>query len=183
MARHSTAEAFNAYRGGLLKFIRSKVRLLEDAEDIVQEVFYQFARVNDLARPVEQTAAWLYRAARNKIIDWYRKKRAIPFPVLETIDDDDAGDMPDVFDILSSEEETPETETLRALVWAEIESALDELPEAQRDIFIQTEFSDMPVKEIAEQTGVPVTTLLSRKHYAVVHLRKKLRALYTRLVR
>jgi RNA polymerase sigma factor (sigma-70 family) len=170
----SVAKTFTEYRERLLKFIRSRVHVLEDAEDILSEVFYNFARVNDLANPVEQTAAWLYRAARNRIIDHYKKKKDISFSALA--DDDDSGDddLSDFVDILSADETTPETETLRALVWDAIKNALDELPQAQRDIFIQTEFEGLPVKEIAEKTGVPVNTLLSRKHYAVKYLRKRL---------
>jgi RNA polymerase sigma factor (sigma-70 family) len=176
MSKNSVAQVFAEYRERLLKFIGSRVRALEDAEDIVQDVFYQFARVNELANPVEQTAAWLYRAARNRIIDSYKKKKAIPFSVLA--DDDDGDDLSDFIDILCADETTPETETLRTFVWDAIENALDELPQPQRDIFIETEFEGLPVKEIAEKTGTPVNTLLSRKHYAVKHLRKKLREIY-----
>ena len=160
----------------MLKFIRSRVHVLEDAEDIVQEVFYQYMRVNELANPVEQTAAWLYRAARNKIIDSYRKKGAIPFSALANAESDE--DVSDIIDMLSCDETTPETAALNALVWEELETALAELPEAQRDIFIQTEMEGRSVKEIAEKTGVQVNTLLSRKHYAVKFLRKRLRFLY-----
>jgi len=174
----TVAQTFTVYRQRLLKFIRSRVRALEDAEDIVQDVFYQFARVNELANPVEQTAAWLYRAARNRIIDSYKKKKAIPFSVLTDGDDND-DDLSDFIDILSANETTPETETLRSFVWDAIKNALDELPQAQRDIFIQTEFEGLSVKEIAEEMDIPVNTLLSRKHYAVKHLREKLREIYT----
>jgi RNA polymerase sigma factor (sigma-70 family) len=177
--KNSAAQAFTEYRGRLLKFIRSRVRALEDAEDIVQDVFYQFARVNDLANPVEQTAAWLYRAARNRIIDAYKKKKDIPFSFLT---DDDRGiddDLSDFIDILAANEITPETETLRSFVWDAIKNTLNELPEMQRDIFIKMEFEGLPVKEAAEKTGVPVNTLLSRKHYAVKRLREKLLEIYT----
>ena len=181
MTRNSISETFKQYRERLLKFIRSRVRLLEDAEDVLQEVFYQFARVNALAQPVEQTAAWLYRAARNKIIDNARKKKDESLPVYY---DEDAGEY--IFDeiaaILYGEESTPETEYLRALIIEEIEAALDELPPAQREVFIQTELLDLPVKVISQTSGVAVNTLLSRKHYAVVHLRKRLRDLYTGLL-
>ena len=176
MSENSVAQAFSKYRDRLLKFIRSRVRALEDAEDIVQEVFYQYMRVNDLANPVEQTAAWLYRAARNKIIDSYRKKEAIPFSALANAESDE--DVSDIIDMLSCDETTPETAALSALVWEEIEAALAELPKEQRDIFIQTEMEGLPVKEIAEMTGVQVNTLLSRKHYAVIFLRKRLREVY-----
>ena len=180
----SITKTFTEYRGRLLKFIRSRVRAIEDAEDILSEVFYNFARVNDMANPVEQTAAWLYRAARNRIIDHYKKKKDISFSAL--VDDEDDGsddDLSDFIDILSADENTPETEMLRAMVWDAIKNALDELPQSQRDIFIQTEFEGLPVKEIAEKTGVPVNTLLSRKHYAVKYLRQRLSGLYDDLVR
>jgi len=182
MSKNSVARAFSEYRDRLLKFIRSRVRALEDAEDIMQDVFYQFARANDLANPVEQTAAWLYRAARNRIIDTYKKKKAIPFSLFADDDDsDDGDDLSDFIDILSADKTTPETEMLRALVWDEIKTALDELPQAQRDIFILTEFEGLPVKEIAEKTGVAINTLLSRKHYAVKHLRERLLEVYAEL--
>jgi len=173
----TVTKTFAEYRERLLKFIRSRVRALEDAEDILSDVFYNFARVNDLANPVEQTAAWLYRAARNKIIDHYKKKKDISFSALA---DDDGGDdeLSDFIEILSADENTPETETLRSFVWDAIKNALDELPQSQREIFIQTEFEGLPVKEIAEKTGIPVNTLLSRKHYAVRHLRERLREIY-----
>ena len=182
MPKNPVANAFAEYRDQLLKFIRSRVRALEDAEDILSEVFYNFARVNDLANPVEQTAAWLYRATRNRIIDHYKKKKEIPFSLFA--DDDDGGeeDLSDIIDILAADETTPETEMLRSFVWDAIKNALDELPQPQRDIFIQTEFEGLPVKEIAEKTGIAVNTLLSRKHYAVKHLRKKLREIYAGLV-
>jgi RNA polymerase sigma factor (sigma-70 family) len=178
----TVAKTFTEYRDRLLKFIRSRVRALEDAEDILSEVFYNFARVNDLANPVEQTAAWLYRAARNKIIDHYKKKKDAPFSLLADDDDSGAEELSDFIDILAADDTTPETETLRAFVWDAITNALDELPEAQRDIFIRTEFEGQPVKEIAEKTGVPVNTLLSRKHYAVKYLRKRLSGLYDDVV-
>jgi len=177
MSRNTSAQAFAEYRGRLLKFIRSRVRALEDAEDILSEVFYNFARVNEIANPVEQTAAWLYRAARNRIIDHYKKKKDVPFSLLA---DDDSGDddISDFIEILAADENTPETEMLRSFAWDAVKNALDELPQAQRDIFIQTEFEGLPVKEIAEKTGVAVNTLLSRKHYAVKFLRERLREIY-----
>jgi RNA polymerase sigma factor (sigma-70 family) len=178
---NTVAQTFAEYRERLLKFIRSRVRALEDAEDILSEVFCNFARVNDLAKPVEQTAAWLYRAARNMIIDHYRKKKDIPFSILAD-DDGNNEELSDIIDIISADENTPETEMLRSLVWDTVKNALDELPEAQRDIFIQTEFEGFAVKEISEKTGVAVNTLLSRKHYAVKYLRDRLREIYADIV-
>jgi len=182
MAKESVAEVFTRYRDRLLRFIRSRVRALEDAEDIAQDVFYNFARANEFANPVEQTAAWLYRAARNRIIDHYKKKKDISFSGLADDDGNGDDDISDFIDILAADDTTPETETLRSFVWDAIKNALDELPHAQRDIFIQTEFEGLPVKEIAKKTGVPVNTLLSRKHYAVKFLREKLREIYADMI-
>jgi RNA polymerase sigma factor (sigma-70 family) len=183
MSKKSVSEVFTEYRKRLLDFIRLRVSRIEDAEDILQDLFYQFARVNALANPVEQTAAWLYHAARNRIIDAYKKKKDIPFSVFAGSDnsDDDDG-LSGFIDILSADETTPETEMLRSFVWDAIKNAINELPETQRNIFIQTEFEGLPVKEIAEKTGIPVNTLLSRKHYAIKHLREKLREIYTDMV-
>jgi RNA polymerase sigma factor (sigma-70 family) len=176
--KNTVAQAFAEYSGQLLGFIRSRVRALEDAEDILSDVFCNFARVNDLANPVEQTAAWLYRAARNRIIDHYKKKKDVPFSALSNDDEDGNDDISDIMDILASDENTPETETLRSFMWDAVQNALGELPQPQREVFIQTEFEGLAVKEIAEKTGVAVNTLLSRKHYAVKFLRERLRDVY-----
>jgi RNA polymerase sigma factor (sigma-70 family) len=171
---------YAGYHSRLRNFIRWRVPTPEDAEDILQEVFYQFTRMDSLAKPIEQTAAWLYRVARNMIANRHSKKRDAPFPV----DMDENGDpiLRDFADLLFDDEVTPETEYLRSLVWDEIETALAELPEDQRAIFEQTELLDIPVKEISRLGGVPVNTLLSRKHYAVVKLRRRLRNLYDELM-
>jgi len=171
---------FEEYRGRLVSFALKHLSVKDDAEDLVQEVFYQFYRMNELASPIEQTLAWLYRVARNMIINKQMKKRDIPFSVLAGFegDDDFEDGLSDFIDILTADDNTPETETLRSFVWDAIENALDELPEMQRDIFVQTEFLDMPVKEISRTSGVPVNTLLSRKHYAVTALRKRLKDIY-----
>ncbi|MDR2258537.1 MAG: RNA polymerase sigma factor [Treponema sp.] len=170
---------FAAYRRRLENFVRLRVPALEDAEDIVQEIFYQFTRMDSLARPVEQTAAWLYRVARNMVSNRRSKKRDEPYPV--EYDENGEAVFQDVADLLFDAEVTPETEYLRALVWEEIDAALAELPEDQRYMFEQTELLGIPVKEISRITGVPVNTLLSRKHYAVLRLRKRLRNLYAEL--
>jgi RNA polymerase sigma factor (sigma-70 family) len=181
MARYSVTETFNLYRARLLKFIRSRVRLLEDAEDILQDVFYQFARVNDLTNPMEWAVAWLYRAARNKIIDHYKRKKDEPFPV--AYDEEDGEYIFDeIVDILYGAETTPETKYLRILFLDEIQTALDDLPEEQRTVFELTEIAGLPVKEVAEKTHTPVNTVLSRKHYAVKHLRKSLMELYADVI-
>jgi RNA polymerase sigma factor (sigma-70 family) len=171
---------FAGYRGRLENFIRRRVPTLEDAEDILQEIFYQFTRMDSLAQPVEQTAAWLYRVARNMISNRRSKKRDVPYPV----EYDENGDtvFQEFSDLLFDAEVTPETEYLRSLVWDEIRGALAGLPGEQRFIFEQTELLDIPVKEISRITGVPVNTLLSRKHYAVLRLRKRLQNLYHELM-
>jgi RNA polymerase sigma factor (sigma-70 family) len=154
----------------------------EDAEDILSEVFYQLSRMDSgllggLAKPVEQVSAWLYRVARNNIINWYAKKKNEPLSLSADGEDDDKI-FADFADVLFSGDSTPETEYLRSLIWAEIETALAELPPEQREVFEQTEFLDIPVKEISRITGTPVNTLLSRKHYAVLRLRERLKHLY-----
>jgi RNA polymerase sigma factor (sigma-70 family) len=172
--------AFVRYRGRLENFIRRRVSTLEDAEDILQEIFYQFTRMDSLARPVEQTAAWLYRVARNMISNWRSKKRDASYPV--EYEENGEQVFRDFADLLFDAETSPETEYLRSLVWEEIHAALAELPEEQRFIFEQTQLLDLPVKTISQVTGIPVNTLLSRKHYAVLRLRKRLHNLYTRLM-
>jgi RNA polymerase sigma factor (sigma-70 family) len=179
----NTTKAFTEYKGQLVAFVRKHLAGADDAEDIVQDVFYQLARMDDLAKPMEQTAAWLFRVVRNMIVNKFKKKRDTPFSVLASVDAE-AGeeDISNSIAILSADETAPEIEMLRSMVWDEIEAALDELSTPQREIFIQTEFLGLPVKAIAQESGVPVNTLLSRKHYAVVYLRKKLRDLYADLV-
>jgi RNA polymerase sigma factor (sigma-70 family) len=178
------ADVFNTYRHRLLKFIRSRTRFIEDAEDILQDVFYQFTRANELAQPIEQTAAWLYRATRNRIIDKHRKKRDDPLPAVYD-EDGQNGDFSsgeyifeEIAAIIYDDNTTPETEYLRSLIIDEIQNALEGLPEDQRIVFELTEIVGFSVKEVAEETAVPVNTVLSRKHYAVQRLRKRLAELY-----
>jgi RNA polymerase sigma factor (sigma-70 family) len=171
------ADIFTSFRRKLLNFIRSRVSRIEDAEDILQDVFYQFNRVNDMINPIENISAWLYRAARNRIIDHRRKKKDEPLPA--TYDEDnDEYIFDEIADIIYGEDATPETEMLRSLVLEEIQTALADLPEEQREVFEMSELLDYSVKEIAEKTHTPVNTVLSRKHYAVKFLRKRLEELY-----
>jgi RNA polymerase sigma factor (sigma-70 family) len=176
----SAADAFRTYGKRIANFIRKRVSSAEDAEDILSEVFYQLSRMDGLAKPVEQVSAWLYRVARNRIINWYEKKKNEPLPV--SADDEDDDILADFADVLFSADSTPETEYLRSLIWAEIETALVELPPEQREVFEQTEFLNIPVKEISKITGTPVNTLLSRKHYAVLRLRERLKHLYSDMI-
>jgi RNA polymerase sigma factor (sigma-70 family) len=172
------------YRPQLKSFIRKRVENREDAEDILQDVFYQLVKtVNAAINPVEEVAAWLYRVARNTIINHDLKKREEAMPVCQS-DESEDDMLTDFSEVLFNGETSPspETEYLRSLVWEELETALAELPPEQRRIFELTELDGIPVKEISQTTGVPVNTLLSRKHYAVLHLRKRMRQLYEDLV-
>ena len=178
MSKESTTDVFTKYRKRLLHFIRSRVRRIEDADDILQDVFYQFARVNDTINPIENTAAWLYRAARNRIINHYRKKKDEPFPAYYD-EDDNEYIFDEITDILYGEKATPETNMFRALILSEIQTALADLPKEQRYVFELTELLDYSVKEAAEKTNAPINTVLSRKHYAVKFLRKRLAELYS----
>ena len=177
MPKNSGMSVFSEYRKRLLHFIRSRVSRIEDAEDILQDVFYQFSRVDDQINPIENTAAWLYRAARNRIINHHRKKKDESLPVSYD-EDDNEYIFDEIADILYGEESTPETEMFRALVLEEIETALADLPKEQREVFEMTELLNLSVKEVAEKTHTPVNTVLSRKHYAVKSLRKRLEELY-----
>jgi RNA polymerase sigma factor (sigma-70 family) len=162
----------------LFGFIRKRVASAEDAEDILQEVLYQFAGNTE---PVEQASAWLYKVARNKITDSYRKHK---LPLADDILSGGAEDENDFNwrEILMPAESNPETEYLRNLFWEELKAALDELPEEQRTVFIQHEIEDVSFKDIAAQTGESVATLISRKRYAVLHLRNRLSRLKNELL-
>jgi len=177
MAKKTASEIFKDYQRRLLNFIRGKVNRLEDAEDILQDVFYQFSRVDNLINPIENTSAWLYRSAKNKIIDHRRKKKDEPLPASYD-EDEDEYIIDEIADIIYGKEETPETEMLRSLVFEEIQTALAELPKEQREVFEMTELLEYSIKETAEKTNTPVNTVLSRKHYAVKFLRKRLEELY-----
>ncbi|MBB4036963.1 RNA polymerase sigma factor (sigma-70 family) [Dysgonomonas hofstadii] len=170
------------YQPQLKSFIRRRVSNKEDAEDILQDVFYQLIKAADnAANPIEQVAAWLYRVARNTIINKARKRTEEEFPVSGY--DDEGNILKDFSEILfNGDSPTPETEYLRSLVWQELESALAELPAEQKEIFELTEIEGLPVKEISEATGISVNTLLSRKHYAAKFLRKRLEGLYKDII-
>ena len=172
------------YQPQLKSFIRKRVDNREDAEDILQDVFYQFVKTVGIAlNPIEQVSAWLYRVARNNIVNHFTKKREDEMPVYRNEEDFEEIDQ-DFTEILFSDKNfpSPETEYLRSLVWEELETALAELPSEQREIFELTNLEGIPLKEIAQTSGVAVNTLLSRKHYAVVFLRKRLKELYEELV-
>lgn len=170
------------HRPRLKSFIRNRVSNNEDAEDILQDVFYQLIKtVENNVSPIEQVSAWLYRVAKNTIINKGKKKRE---ESLSTPGYDEEGNVMEEFSeiLFNDDNPTPETEYIRSLVWKELEAALAELPPEQSEIFELTELEGLPVKEIAAAMNVPVNTLLSRKHYAVKHLRKRLLVLYRELM-
>ncbi|MDR3271927.1 MAG: sigma-70 family RNA polymerase sigma factor [Flavobacteriaceae bacterium] len=177
--KHNLEKLIAEHQPRLKSFIRKRVRNKEDVEDILQDVFYQLVKTtNSTMNPIEHVSAWLYRVARNMIINKGIKKHEEELPVYRK-DDDDNTIMKDITEILFSHStSSPETEYLRSLVWTELDAALAELSLEQREIFELTELEGIPVKEIAETTGVSVNTLLSRKHYAVLHLRKRMKQLY-----
>jgi RNA polymerase sigma factor (sigma-70 family) len=162
----------------LLGFIRQRVGNEADAEDILQDVWYQLTTTVD-TEPIEQISGWLFAVARNKIIDRYRKKRPESLePMLR--DGEEAG--PDLTGILLDDSQNPETANLRALFWKTLQEALNELPEEQRIVFIWHELEGIPFKEIADMTGEKVATLISRKRYAVLFLRDRLLTLYNEIM-
>lgn len=167
--------------GRLFGFIRKRVPAKEDAEDILQDVFFQFVSVFEEIEIIEKVSSWLFRTARNKIIDSYRKKKILRINDWRIDNEDNEEEFLMLEEILPDPENTPEEEYTRSLIWQEIENALDDLPEEQRQVFIMNEFDGLSFKEISELTGEPVNTLLSRKRYAVLYLRKKLEHFYKEL--
>lgn len=164
-------------RKGLFGFIRKYVNVKEDAEDILQDVFYSLTSAFDEIEYIEKVTSWLYRTARNKIIDLYRKRKAKPVDFYFVNDEDDDEQL-SLADILPSVGNRPEDKVMGEFIWEEIEDVLSELPEEQREVFILNELEQMSFKEISVLTNVPVNTLLSRKRYAVLYLRKQLKELY-----
>ena len=174
-------EIVKAYSNRLAGFIRKRVNIVEDAEDILQEVFHQLAEADRLLQPIDQIAAWLFTVARNRITDFYRKKK--PELLLEYYADEEAGYLiDDINDLFSNNSDSPETMYIRSLIWEEISNALGDLPPEQSKVFEMNVFMGMSFKEISKQTGEPVNTLISRKHYAVLYLRKRLKILYDELM-
>jgi RNA polymerase sigma factor (sigma-70 family) len=155
----------------LRSFIRRRVADPGDAEDILQDVFYELVAAYRLMQPVEQVGAWLFRVARNRIIDLFRKRKREAGAA-------DSGEMLRWEDLLPSPDAGPDALFARGVLMEELDAALDELPEEQREVFIAHEIDGRSFKELAAETGLSVNTLLSRKHYAVLHLRKRLQAIY-----
>lgn len=172
-------ETIKAYGKSLMGFIRKRVKNDADAEDILQDVWYQFSSVIN-AQPIEQTSAWLYRVAKNKILDKHKKHGESLLDDLYKAEDNE--ESTDLISILMIEVTTPETAYLRNLFWEQLFVALNELPEEQKQVFIWQELEDLSFEEISEKTGVKFNTLVSRKRYAVLHLRKRLKQLYKEVI-
>ena len=160
----------------LRNFIRRRVPDPRDAEDILQEVFYELVEANRLLMPIEHVTAWLFRVARNRITDLFRKKRPESFSETSVADED--GEVLRIEDLLPSPDAGPEALYVRNVLLDELELAVDELPEEQREVFVAHELEGRSFKEMAAETGVSVNTLLSRKRYAVLHLRERLQSIY-----
>jgi RNA polymerase sigma factor (sigma-70 family) len=171
------SDAINRDQARLRTFIRRRVPDQDEAEDILQGVFYELVEAYRLMKPLEQVTAWLFQVARNRIIDFFRKRnrqahRSGPATLAEDVESLLAEDL------LPSPDAGPEAAYARSVLLEELDDALDELPENQREVFISQELMGYSFKELAAQWGVSVNTLLSRKHYAVLHLRQRLRAIY-----
>ena len=171
----NVTQVINDYSKRLLGFIRKRVSTEADAEDILQDVFYQFIGNRE---PIEQLTGWLFTVARNKITDKQRKKKPEALEDL-FISDEEKLDWTEIF---FDNTDNPETQYLRSMFWEELKNALDELPAEQSSVFVMNEIEGIPFKIIAEQTGETVNTLISRKRYAVLHLRERLRILKDELI-
>jgi RNA polymerase sigma factor (sigma-70 family) len=170
------SEVVKREQSRLRNFIRRRVPDPRDAEDILQDVFYKLVEANRLLMPIEHVTGWLFRVARNRITDLFRKK--MPESFGEAAVTDEEGEVLRVEELLPSPDAGPEAVYVRNLVLDELELALDELPEEQREVFVAHELEGRSFKEIAAETGVSVNTLLSRKRYAVLHLRERLQSIY-----
>jgi len=165
-------------RGRLKNYIRKRVSSNEDAEDILQDVFYQFVNLMQLEN-IDKVASWLFKVAGNRITDWYRKRRPVSLESLGRKQDEDDSFFPLFLeDLLYDPAEDPDKLYLRSTVWPLLADALEELPAEQRDVFVMHELQDFSFKEISEITGAPVNTLITRKRYAILLLRERLKELY-----
>lgn len=162
------------YSQRLFRFIRSRVSTDEDAEDILQDVWYQFSNTAE-TEVINQVSGWLHRVARNKITDRYRKRRESSIEDLG-FEDEESESL--FLDLLIADDSDPELAFMQQLFWEQLEEALEELPDNQRDIFVKNELEGLTFQQIAEETGENIKTLISRKGYAVKHLRKRLAGIY-----
>jgi RNA polymerase sigma factor (sigma-70 family) len=172
------SEVVKREQSRLRNFIRRRVPDSRDAEDILQEVFYELVEANRLLMPIEHVTGWLFRVARNRITDLFRKKKPESFSDAAMADDDNKEELQQLEDLLPSPDAGPDALYARSVLLDELEFALDELPEEQREVFVGHELEGRTFKQMAAETGVSVNTLLSRKRYAVLHLRERLQSIY-----
>jgi RNA polymerase sigma factor (sigma-70 family) len=170
------SEAISRDESRLRNFIRKRVADQGDAEDVLQDVFYELVELYRMMKPVEQVTAWMFRVARNRITDLFRRKQREGFKNEPAATED--GEVRWLEDLLPSPDAGPEAAYARSVLAEELDDALDELPDEQREVFIAHELMGYSFKELAQQSGIRVNTLLSRKHYAVLHLRQRLQAIY-----
>lgn len=175
---NSIIETVKSYGKRLFGFIRKQVGSDADAEDILQDVWYQFSNLADV-ETLENTGAWLYRVARNKVTDRYRRRR--PDSLEDYGFEDEEGEF-HFGELLLADDNTPETEHLRQVFWEELFAALEDLPKNQRDVFIWNEMEGQTLQHIADRTGENIKTLISRKRYAVQQLRRRLETLHNDLI-
>jgi len=174
------SEIVTEQRSRLRNFIRKRVADEADVEDLLQDVFYELVRANRLLMPIDYVTGWLYRVARNRITDWFRKKKPETFTDAAVADED--GDWLQIEDMLPSPEAGPDAAYVRHLLLDEMDAALAELPDEQRDVFVAHELEGRSFKELAAESGVSINTLLSRKRYAVLHLRERLQSIYREFI-
>jgi RNA polymerase sigma factor (sigma-70 family) len=170
------SEVIAEERSRLRNFIRKRVPNEADVEDLLQEVFYELVEANRLLMPIEHVTGWLFRVARNRITDLFRKKRPETFS--DAALEDENGELLQIEDLLPSPDAGPEAIYVRNMLLDELELALDELPDEQRDVFVAHEVEGRSFKELSAESGVNVNTLLSRKRYAVLHLRERLHSIH-----
>jgi RNA polymerase sigma factor (sigma-70 family) len=184
LAMQIKEQTFIRERARLLGFIRNRVSSTEEAEDIMQDVFYQFVAGFDTIESLDRVTSWLFSVARNKIIDRYRRDASRPQRMTfgSNASNDEEGPI-SLQEILPDLGNTPEDAYLREIIWEAIMDALDDLPADQREIFIQNEMEEKSFREISEATGISINTLLSRKRYAILALRKKLQRLYDEVLK
>ena len=175
------SEVIAEERSRLRNFIRKRVPNEADVEDLLQEVFSELVEANRLLMPIEYVTAWLFRVARNRITDLFRKKRPENFTDAAVADED--GELLRIEDLLPSPDAGPEALYVRHVLIEELEFALAELPEEQRDVFLAHELEGQSFREMSAESGVSINTLLSRKRYAVLHLRERLQSVYDELIK
>jgi RNA polymerase sigma factor (sigma-70 family) len=175
---NSITATIQQFGKNLFGFVRGKVRSTEDAEDIVQDVWYQMSKLNNIAE-LENVSAWLYEVARNKITDKSRKKTNQALEDFSYTDEDGDFNFKEI--LLLDDSNNPELAFFKEIFWKEFETAIEELPPNQKEVFLLNEMEDMTLQQIADQQGENLKTIISRKGYAVKHLRNKLNYLYKEL--